>query len=110
MAIGVTVIEYQQFKQRASRFLSEEEVRVLVNYLSDNPKAGVEFPGTGGIRHLRWPNHEGKSGEKCIVGYYFSHARLPLHLLNVYKVARKTCSRKSLGLLLTDHTLNRSSG
>ena len=98
MAIGVTVIEYQQFKQRASRFLLEEEVQVLVDYLSDNPKAGVEFPGTGGIRHLRWPNHAGKSGEKCIVGYYFSHARMPLHLLNVYKVGEKDLLAKIIGV------------
>jgi hypothetical protein len=99
MAIGVTVIEYQQFKQKASRFLSEEEVRVLVDCLSDNPKSGVEFPGTGGIRHLKWPNHEVKSGEKCIVGYYFSSAKMPLHLLNVFKVGEKDLLAKIIGVV-----------
>jgi hypothetical protein len=98
MSTGVTVIEYQQFKQKASRFLSEDEMRVLVDYLSDKPKAGVEFQGTGGIRHLKWPNHEGKCGEKCIVGYYFSHAKMPLHLLNVYKVGEKDLLAKIIGV------------
>ena len=46
--LGVTVIVYQQFKQRAPRFLSEQERLSLVDYLADNPKAGVEFAGTGG--------------------------------------------------------------
>lgn len=92
------MIEYQQFKQRVSRFLSEEETQVLIDYISDNPKAGVEFQGTGGIRHLKWPNHEGKSGEKCIVGYYFSHAKMPLHLLNVYKVGEKDLLAKIIGV------------
>ena len=98
MATGVTVIEYQQFKQKASRFLSEEEMQVLIDYLSDNPKAGAEFQGTGGIRHLKWPNHQGNSGEKCTVGYYFSHAKRPLHLLNAYKVGEKDLLAKIIGV------------
>ena len=98
MATGVTVIEYQQFKQKASRFLSDVEMQVLVDYLSDNPKAGVEFPGTGGIRHLKWPDHAGKSGATCIVGYYFSHAKMPLHLLNVYRIGEKDLLPKIIGV------------
>jgi len=46
MAIGVTVIEYRRFKQQAWRFLSEQEMVALVDYLADNPKTGVEFAGT----------------------------------------------------------------
>src|SRR5258707_3339502 len=99
MATGVTVIEYQQFKQRVSRFLSEDEITFLMEYLSDNPKAGVEFPGTGGVRHLKWPL-AGKTSNKCIVGYYYSHAKVPLHLLNVYKIGEKNLLEKSSGWLL----------
>ena len=98
MATGVTVIEYQQFKQKASRFLSEAEMQALVDYLSDNPKAGVEFPGTGGIRHLKWPNHAGKSDGTCIVGYYFSNAKMPLHLLNACKIGEKDLLAKIVGV------------
>jgi hypothetical protein len=98
MALGVTVIEYQQFKQRAPRFMSEQEMQGLVDYLSDNPKAGAEFASTGGVRHLKWPNHQGKTGEKCIVGYYFSNAKRPLHLLSVYKIGEKDLLAKVIGV------------
>lgn len=98
MAIGVTVIEYQQFKQRGARFLSEQEMLSLVDYLSDNPKAGVEFAGTGGVRHLKWPQSGGKISAKCIVGYYFSNAKMPLHLLNAYKIGEKKLLERIIGV------------
>jgi hypothetical protein len=98
MATGVTVIEYQQFKQRAPRFLSDPEILSLIDYLSDNPKAGVEFAGTGGIRHLKWPQSGEKSSNKCIVGYYFSSAKMPLHLLNAYKIGEKNLLEKLIGV------------
>ena len=98
LPLGVTVIEYQQFKQRAPRFLSEQERLSLVDYLADNPKAGVEFAGTGGVRHLTWPNSGGKSGNKCVVGYYFSNAKRPLHLLSAYKLGEKNLLEKIIGV------------
>jgi len=98
MATGVTLIEYQQFKQRASRFLSEQEMLSLVDFLADNPRAGVESAGSRGVRHLKWPQSGGKSSDKCVVGLLLFKCRRPLHLLNAYKIGEKNLLEKIIGV------------
>lgn len=43
--------------------VKEEECRAIVNYIAENPVAGVEMKGTGGARKIRFAGRgKGKSG------------------------------------------------
>ncbi len=49
-----TVAETPLFSRQADRLFSEVERRELIDYLAENPLAGDEIPGTGGVRKLRF--------------------------------------------------------
>ena len=40
-------------------YLSEDEKRELIDFLAENPLAGDEIPGTGGVRKVRFGPHPG---------------------------------------------------
>ena len=64
--------------------LSEEEIDVIVNLLSDDPLAGDIMAGTGGARKLRLPGRGGgKSGGYRTI-HYFGGSDVPVFLLAVY--------------------------
>ena len=48
-----TVAETPTFTRQADKLFSEEERKELIDYLAENPLAGEEIPGTGGVRKLR---------------------------------------------------------
>ena len=51
--------------------MTDDEVDDLVDYLSENPTAGVEIPGTGGCRKLRFAKAgKGKRGGYRMVTFY----------------------------------------
>jgi hypothetical protein len=51
--------------------MSENEIEGLVGFLAQNPKAGVEIPGTGGCRKLRIAGRsKGKSGGYRAITFY----------------------------------------
>lgn len=51
--------------------MTEDEIVNLVNFLSENPTAGAEIPGTGGCRKLRVAGRgKGKSGGYRVVTFY----------------------------------------
>lgn len=61
--------------------MSEDEVQVMVAWLSANPSAGVVMPGTGGARKVRFAGKgKGKSGGYRTV-HYFGGDDVPLFLL-----------------------------
>lgn len=47
--------------------LTEDERRIIVDFVAGNPDAGIEMKGTGGTRILRFAGRgKGKSGEQAL--------------------------------------------
>jgi hypothetical protein len=64
--------------------LDPNERASIVMYLAENPSAGVEIPGTGGARKVRFTGRgRGKSGGYRVVTFY-SGEEVPVFLLNVF--------------------------
>ncbi len=61
-----TVAETPIFSRQIDKLFSEDEKRELIDYLAENPLAGDEIPGTGGVRKVRfaasgrWPSGVGR--------------------------------------------------
>jgi hypothetical protein len=67
----------------AAAGLSEEERFAAVNFIAENPTAGVLMPGTGGARKIRFAGRgKGKSGGYRIVTY-FAAPDIPVFMLAV---------------------------
>ena len=49
-----TVAEAPIFSRQTEKLFSEDEKRELIDFLSENPLAGAEIPGTGGVRKVRF--------------------------------------------------------
>jgi mRNA-degrading endonuclease RelE of RelBE toxin-antitoxin system len=63
---------------------TEAEKRVLINFLAENPVAGDEIPGTGGVRKVRFAaSGRGKRGEARII-YYYLDDTMPLYAFLAY--------------------------
>jgi hypothetical protein len=70
--------------------MTDDEVENLVNYLSENPTAGVEIAGTGGCRKLRVAGRgKGKSGGFRVVTFY-SGLNIPVFLVTVFSKGEKS--------------------
>lgn len=80
----ITVVETREFVNFAKQNLSEEEKKSLIDFLAENPKAGVLISGTGGLRKLRWARpHQGKSGSYRVI-YYYHNENIPLFLISAF--------------------------
>jgi hypothetical protein len=72
-----TVLEFVEapaFSRYRESYVDDDEFRELQEYLSDNPEAGREIKGTGGLRKLRWEDKrrgKGKRGGLRIIYYAF---------------------------------------
>jgi hypothetical protein len=67
--------------------LDEEERKAIVDFVAGDPTAGVEIPGTGGARKVRFAGRgRGKSGGHRVVTFY-SGEDIPVFLLNVFAKA-----------------------
>jgi hypothetical protein len=91
-----TVAFFQGFaRDAADAGMTDDEVDDLVNYLSENPTAGVEIPGTGGCRKLRFAKQgKGKRGGYRMVTFY-SGNHLPVFLVTVFSKGEKSDLSKS---------------
>jgi len=70
--------------------MTEDEIDSLVNYLAENPVAGVEIAGTGGCRKVRIARRgKGKSGGYRVVTFYTGQ-NLPLFLITVFSKGERT--------------------
>ncbi len=79
-----TVIETPDFIAAAKSILSNDERNELISHLSTHPMAGKAMRGTGGARKLRWAaKGKGKSGGARVV-YFYSGAKVPVFLLDIY--------------------------
>ena len=64
--------------------MTEDEIDALVVYLSENPTAGDEMPGTGGCRKLRFAGRgKGKRGGYRSITFY-TGKQMPLFLITVF--------------------------
>lgn len=79
-----TVAETPTFTRQCDKIFSESEKRELVDFLAENPLAGDEIPGTGGVRKVRFASSgHGKRGGARII-YYYLNDDLPLYALLAY--------------------------
>jgi mRNA-degrading endonuclease RelE of RelBE toxin-antitoxin system len=80
----ITVLETDEFAQKADALFSPKEKDDLVTYLSLYPESGDVIQGSGGLRKLRWQSKgRGKSGGARVI-YFFYNDQVPLSLLTVY--------------------------
>lgn len=90
MAKLQTVAETPTFTQQADKIFTEEEKNSIIDYLAENPTAGDEIPGTGGVRKIRFAlQGRGKSGGARVV-YYYLDDMFPIYALLAYPKNAKT--------------------
>ncbi|MCT2541256.1 type II toxin-antitoxin system RelE/ParE family toxin [Sedimentimonas flavescens] len=66
------------------KLFTEDEKRELIDFLAENPLAGAEIPGTGGVRKVRFAaSGRGKRGGARII-YYYLDDTMPLYALQAY--------------------------
>ena len=79
------VVEYAAFRNGAARLLTQDEREELIREVSENPRVGKEYEGTGGIRVLKWPEPIKGRKEKVVLGYYFGDGSTPVLLVTLRK-------------------------
>ncbi len=85
-----TVAETPTFTRQADKLFNEDERRELIDYLAENPLAGNEIPGTGGVRKLRFgASGRGKRGGSRVI-YFYSGDRMPIYALLAYAKSAKS--------------------
>jgi len=80
----LSVAESPIFTRQTEKLFTEDEKQELISFLSENPLAGDEIPGTGGVRKLRFSaSGRGKRGGARII-YYYLDDTMPLYALLAY--------------------------
>ena len=76
-----TVVETPIFSRQIDKLFSEDEKHELIDYLAENPLAGDEIPGTGGVRKVRFAaSGRGKRGGARVI-YYYLDETMPIYAL-----------------------------
>src|SRR5262245_10556432 len=77
--------------------MTEDEIEYLVDFLAENPTAGVPIVGTGGCRKVRVAGRgKGKSGGYRTITFYTGQ-NLPVFLITVFsKGERSNLSKAEL--------------
>ena len=79
-----SVAETPIFTRQTEKLFTEDEKRELIDFLAENPLAGDEIPGTGGVRKVRFAaSGRGKRGGARII-YYYLDDTMPLYALLAY--------------------------
>ncbi len=85
-----TVAETPTFARQAERLFSEDERHERIDDLAENPLAGHEIPGTGGVRKLRFSAlGRGKRGGARVI-YFFGGEDIPIYALLAYSKSVRT--------------------
>ena len=85
-----TVAETPTFSRQADKLFSKDERREMINFLAQNPLAGDEIPGTGGVRKLRFADlGRGRRGGARVI-YYYLDETMPIYALLAYAKTAKT--------------------
>ena len=78
------------FTRQADKLFTEEERHALIDHLADDPLAGDEIPGTGGVRELRFAAlSRGKRGGARVI-YFCGGVDIPVHALLAYAKSART--------------------
>lgn len=98
----ITIIETQQFSDKAGKIMSAAERDGLFDFIARNPEAGNIIPGTGGVRKLRFAiEGKGKRGGARIIYYYYNN-RNPVLLFTVFgKNEKSNLNREEKNTLYT---------
>lgn len=84
ISVMQTVAETPIFSRQTEKLFSEDEKRELIDFLAENPLAGDEIPGTGGVRKVRFAaSGRGKRGGARVI-YYYLDETMPLYALLAY--------------------------
>ena len=76
--------ESHRFLKNATRFIGEDGIAELEQFLSLQPERGEVIRGSGGIRKLRWSSSgRGKRGGSRII-YFFADVYSRIYLLDAY--------------------------
>jgi hypothetical protein len=100
-----TIVETPDFLRDAKEAaVSAEEKQAIIDHIARDPMAGVEIPGTGGARKIRFPGRgKGKSGGYRVVTFY-AGGSMPVFLLNLFakgdRVDLSMAERNSLRQIL----------
>jgi hypothetical protein len=91
-AVALTHVFVRAAKQTG---MAEGEIDSLIDYLAEDPTAGVEIAGTGGCRKLRFAGRgRGKSGGYRIVTFYTGE-NFPVFVLTVFSKGERANLSKS---------------
>ena len=75
-----TVAETPTFTRQADKLFSDQERSELISHLAENPMAGDEIPGTGGVRKLRFAAQgRGRRGGARVI-YFYGGKTMPVYL------------------------------
>ena len=84
MPVMLTVAEAPIFSRQTEKLFSEDEKRELIDAPAENPLAGDEIPGTGGVRKVRFAaSGRGKRGGARVI-YYYLDDTMPIYALLTY--------------------------
>jgi hypothetical protein len=84
-----SVAETPIFTRQTEKLFNEQEKRELIDFLAENPLAGDEIPGTGGVRKVRYAaSGRGKRGGARVI-YYYLDETMPLYALLAYAKSTK---------------------
>lgn len=85
-----TVAETPTFSRQVEKLFDEDGRKELIEFLAENPLAGDEIEGTGGVRKLRFavPGRGKRGGARII--YYYLDDEFPLYALLAYPKNAKT--------------------
>ena len=85
-----TIAETPTFTRQADKLFSDDERQELIDYLAENPMAGDEIPGTGGVRKLRFrASGRGKRGGARVI-YFYGGDQMPVYALLAYGKSART--------------------
>jgi hypothetical protein len=84
------VIETPTFQKQAEKLWTEDERLSFIDWIAQNPLAGVVIPGADGARKIRWGrSNAGKSGGVRVVYFNLNQQEVVL-LLVMYAKADRT--------------------
>lgn len=90
-----TVIEHAEFIKKADKIFGADERGEIVEFLSENPKAGKELENFGGIRKMQW-----KDFAEYNIYFHPGTRNLPLVVIAIFKKGEKLISDKIIEILI----------
>ena len=96
----MTFIETPVFTKRIKSLLSDDEYRILQNYLILRPSTGKVIPQSGGLRKIRWNiKGSGKRGGLRIIYYWETKSDVIFFLLIYKKNEQENLTSSQLKIL-----------